>query len=73
MQLQYNDTNAKSEIVKFASQIGGKRVRDAIKGGIFVVFHDRNAVSKVVMICRKVRGESTVDTFMIRKMVQGLP
>jgi hypothetical protein len=31
MQLQYNDTNAKSEIVNFASQIGGRGVRDVIR------------------------------------------
>ncbi len=38
-----------------------------------MLFHDRDEVSKVVMICRKVRDESTVDTFTIRKKVQGLP
>jgi hypothetical protein len=37
-----------------------------------VLFHDKDAVSKVVMTCRKVRDESTVDTFMIRKKGAGV-
>ncbi len=36
-----------------------------------MLFHDRDAVSKVVMICRKARGESTVDAFLIRKRCRG--
>ncbi len=60
IQLQYNDTNAKSEIVNFASQIGGRGVWDVIKVESLCFFMTGMLFSKVVMICRKVRGESTV-------------
>ncbi len=36
-----------------------------------MLFHDKDAVSVVVMICRKALDESTVDTFMIRKRCRG--